>query len=335
MSVKQVIMGLTAVSLGFVVTGCASSSVSRTVKSAPITYKIGDGATQYASLSTPNTSSNNIVPESYIPARPAPFAPQPVPSPVPHSSIPAPAPAPFTPAPQTFDQASVDKDLYKHQRVGNTYSIMGKSYTPKHEPNYDVTGVASWYGPKFHGKPTATGEIYNQNDLTAAHKTLPLNSMLFVTNVENGKTLMVRLNDRGPFIGDRIIDLSQASAEALGIAGLGNVRVQYAGPADPMAASRAPVTPAVPVKRPEENYVEAPVRAPQPAPQPYQAPQTAPAPYQAPSPAPVAPRSPEAVAPGADEPTTGNVTLTIKGPIHIARHDGAQPQLIRERLETK
>ena len=149
------------------------------------------------------------------------------------------------------------------------------------------------------------------------------------------KRLWFALTIADLLFGDRIIDLSQASAEALGIAGLGNVRVQYAGPADPMAASRAPVTPAVPVKRPEENYVEAPVRTPQPAPQPYQAPQTAPAPYQAPSPAPVAPRSPEAVAPGADEPTTGNVTLTIKGPIHIARHDGAQPQLIRERLETK
>jgi len=332
-------MGLTAVSLGFVATGCASSSTSRTVQSAPITYKVGDGATQYASLSTPNTSSNRVVPESYIPAHPAPYVAQPVPAPVPHSSLPVPTPLPQTRAPQSFDQASVDKDLYKHQRVGNTYSIMGKSYTPKHEPNYDVTGVASWYGPKFHGKPTATGEIYDQNDLTAAHKTLPLNSMLFVTNIENGKSLMVRLNDRGPFIGDRIIDLSKASAEVLGIAGLGNVRVQYAGPADPMAASRAPVTPAVPVERPEENYVEAPVRAPQPTPQPYQPPQTAP--YQAPSPAPyetpepVAPRSPQAVAPGSNEPETGNVTLTIKGPIHIARHDGAEPQLIRERLETK
>ena len=332
MNVKQVICALTAVSLGFAATGCASSNTTKTVHAAPITYKIGDGAAQYASLSVPNASVTNTVPESYIPARPAPYTPEVAPAPVPAPSAPV-ASLPTPSFPQTFDQTGVDKDLYKHQRVGNTYTIMGKTYTPKHEPNYDVTGVASWYGPKFHGKPTATGEIYNQHDLTAAHKTLPLNSMLFVTNVENGKSLMVRLNDRGPFIGDRIIDLSQASAEALGIAGLGNVRVQYAGPADPMAANRAPVTPAVPVARPEENYVEAPIAAPQPAPAPYQAPQPAPTPYE--TPAPIAPRSPEAVAPQSSDPTTGNVTLTIKGPIHIARHEGTQPRLIRERLETK
>ena len=314
MSVKQVLMGLMALPLGLAVTGCASTNTIKSVQAAPITYKIGDGATKYASLSTPRPSLSSPVPDSYRPARPTP------------------TPTPIAPqATQSFDQASVDKDLYKHQRVGKTYSIMGKSYTPKHQPDYDVTGVASWYGPKFHGKPTATGEIYNQHDLTAAHKTLPLNSMLFVTNIENGKSIMVRLNDRGPFIGDRIIDLSKASAEALGIAGLGNVRVQYAGPADPMAAQRAPVTPSVPVERPQENYVEAPVRNSQPAPLPYRAPQ--PAPVQ--PVAPVAPSAPQSVAPQSGEPSTGNVTLTIKGPIHIAKHTGPQPRLIKERLETK
>jgi len=168
---------------------------------------------------------------------------------------------------------------------------MGKSYTPKHEPNYDVTGVASWYGPKFNGKPTATGEIYDMYDMTAAHKTLPLNSMLFVTNIENGKSIMVRLNDRGPFVGDRIIDLSKASADA----------------------------------------VEAPVAAPAPAPV---APYTPPAPAPYTPPAPVAPTAPEAIGESNSVPD-GQITLTIKGPIHVARHNGSSAHLIRERLETK
>lgn len=135
---------------------------------------------------------------------------------------------------EQFNPAFVDRALYSHQKVGKRYKVMGKYYTPKHEPYYDVEGIASWYGDKFHGKPTATGEIYNQYDLTVAHKTLPLNSLLYVTNLENGKSLMLRLNDRGPFIGNRIIDLSSAAAKALGTTekGLAKVRVQYAGPAN-------------------------------------------------------------------------------------------------------
>jgi rare lipoprotein A (peptidoglycan hydrolase) len=135
---------------------------------------------------------------------------------------------------EQFDPSFVDRALYSHQKVGKRYKVMGKYYTPKHEPYYDVEGIASWYGDKFHGKPTATGEIYNQYDLTVAHKTLPLNSLLYVTNLENGKSLMLRLNDRGPFIGNRIIDLSSAAAKALGTTekGLAKVRVQYAGPAN-------------------------------------------------------------------------------------------------------
>ena len=85
---------------------------------------------------------------------------------------------------EQFNPAFVDRALYSHQKVGKRYKVMGKYYTPKHEPYYDVEGIASWYGDKFHGKPTATGEIYNQYDLTVAHKTLPLNSLLYVTNLE-------------------------------------------------------------------------------------------------------------------------------------------------------
>ncbi len=322
-NVRPIVMIMTTAVLSLTVTGCASSSVNKTVRAAPITYKVGDGPTKYASLSTPRSPMSSSVPESYIPAQP-----------IPHSYIPA-QPMPMTtPQQQTqqFDQVSVDADLYKHQRVGKRYTIMGKSYTPKHEPSYDITGTASWYGDKFHGKPTATGEIYDKNDLTAAHKTLPLNSMLFVTNVANGKTLMVRLNDRGPFVGDRIIDLSQASAEALGITGLGQVRVQYAGPADPMAANRARVAAPVEIARPVEEYVEAPV-VPYSSPQPYNEPQ----PYSAPQPAPIIPVMP--TAPRSFENNTaepdGQVTLTIKGPIHVAKHTGTNSQLIRERLNMK
>jgi len=339
-SMKLVLMSLATISLGVVTTGCASSNVTKTVQGAPIQYKVGDGPAKYASLSTPRSSVSNGISDSYIPARPMPARP------APRAAVPQPTPVPHVsrPATPSFDPSTVDQDLYKHQRVGNQYTIMGKSYTPKHEPNYDVTGTASWYGPKFNGKPTATGEIYDMYDLTAAHKTLPLNSMLFVTNIENGKSIMVRLNDRGPFVGDRIIDLSKASADALGIAGLGEVRVQYAGPADPMAANRAPVKPPVEVARPVlEDYVEAPAPAPTPAPVvPYTAPTPAPvvpytaAPTPAPytPPAPVAPTAPESLGSPNDVPD-GQVTLTIKGPIHVAKHEGGKSFIVRERLEVK
>ena len=120
-----------------------------------------------------------------------------------------------------------------HQKVGVPYKIKGRWYRPSHDPDYDRTGVASWYGPQFHGKLTANGELFDMNRLTAAHKTLPLPSLVRVTNVENGRSAVLRLNDRGPFAGDRIIDLSRAAAEKLGTRrqGLGRVRVEYLGPA--------------------------------------------------------------------------------------------------------
>jgi rare lipoprotein A len=163
--------------------------------------------------------------------------------------------------------------------------------------------------------------------------------MLFVTNIENGKTLIVRLNDRGPFIGDRIIDLSKASAQALGITGLGQVRVQYAGPADPMASNRAPARPPVEVARPAEQFVEAPVETPWTAP----APTPTPIPAQPFTPptlapyvpdAPMTPTAPEAVGTPEAQPE-GQITLTIKGPIHVANYKGQDARLIRERLQTK
>ena len=130
-----------------------------------------------------------------------------------------------------FKQKHIDRTLQPHQRIGKPYKIKGKTYKPRHEPKYDETGTASWYGPGFQGKPTASGERFDMHAITAAHPTLPLNSLLHVTNLENGKQIVVRLNDRGPFTNKRIIDLSKGAADKLGINGLAKVRVQYAGPA--------------------------------------------------------------------------------------------------------
>ena len=132
-----------------------------------------------------------------------------------------------------FKQKKIDKSLQPFQRVGKPYEIKGKTYKPKHNPKYDEKGIASWYGPGFHGKRTALGDTFNMHAMTAAHPTLPLNSWLHVTNLENGKQIFVRLNDRGPFTEKRIIDLSKGAAEKLDIKGLAKVRVQYAGPAKP------------------------------------------------------------------------------------------------------
>ncbi|MEO1066796.1 MAG: septal ring lytic transglycosylase RlpA family protein [Pseudomonadota bacterium] len=118
-------------------------------------------------------------------------------------------------------------------QVGKPYKIRGRWYKPRHNPRYDKVGIASWYGPNFHGRKTANGEIYDQTALSAAHPTLPLPSYVKVTNVTNKRSVIVRVNDRGPFVGNRLIDLSYRTAELLGTraGGLAKVRVQYVGPA--------------------------------------------------------------------------------------------------------
>jgi len=115
--------------------------------------------------------------------------------------------------------------------VGKPYRVRGKWYTPKEEPNYDKAGLASWYGPNFHGRLTANGEIYDQFHLSAAHPTFPLPSYARVTNKKNGNTVIVRVNDRGPFAHGRIIDLSSQAAELLDMKqeGVAAVRVEYVG----------------------------------------------------------------------------------------------------------
>ena len=117
-----------------------------------------------------------------------------------------------------------DEPRYK---VGNPYKINGKWYYPAVDYNYEEIGIASWYGPGFHGKKTANGEIFNQNKISAAHRTLPMPSIVKVTNLDNGKVLeRVRINDRGPFAGNRIIDLSKKAAEELGFINLGTAKVK-------------------------------------------------------------------------------------------------------------
>ena len=112
-------------------------------------------------------------------------------------------------------------------KIGKPYEINGKMYYPEFDSSYDRVGTASWYGPGFHGKYTANGELFDQDDLTAAHPTLPMPSMVRVTNLQNGKSAIIRINDRGPFKDNRIIDLSKKSAQRLGIQGLSKVRVQF------------------------------------------------------------------------------------------------------------
>lgn len=113
------------------------------------------------------------------------------------------------------------------------YQIKGVWYYPKADPDYDEKGIGSWYGEQFHNRRTANGEIFDMDLPSAAHKTLPLPSIVEVTNLDNGRKMRVRVNDRGPFVDGRIIDLSKAAAEQLGYgrAGIARVRVRYIGPA--------------------------------------------------------------------------------------------------------
>jgi rare lipoprotein A len=111
-------------------------------------------------------------------------------------------------------------------KVGNPYAINGVWYYPKIDYSYLETGIASWYGPRFHGKPTANGETFDMNGLSAAHRTLPLPSIVRVTNLENGRSMKLRVNDRGPFAHGRIIDISRRGAQLLGFEHRGTARVR-------------------------------------------------------------------------------------------------------------
>ncbi len=127
-------------------------------------------------------------------------------------------------------------------KVGRPYQVSGTWYYPREQPGYDETGIASWYGSQFHGRVTANGEVFDRNGLTAAHPTLPLPSNVRVTNLANGKSIVVRVNDRGPYHSSRIIDLSERAADLLGYRtqGTARVRVQFLGRADLRGPGLAP-----------------------------------------------------------------------------------------------
>ncbi|WES32254.1 septal ring lytic transglycosylase RlpA family protein [Varunaivibrio sulfuroxidans] len=111
-------------------------------------------------------------------------------------------------------------------KIGAPYQINGVWYYPKENFSYDETGIASWYGPKFHGRRTANGERYDMTAISAAHRTLPLPSIVRVTNLQNGRSLVVRVNDRGPYARGRIIDVSRRAAQLLGFLKKGTARVR-------------------------------------------------------------------------------------------------------------
>ena len=133
-------------------------------------------------------------------------------------------------------------------KLGGPYQIQGRWYYPEFDPAYDRTGVASWYGEPFHGRATANGEVFDRGIVTAAHPTLPLPSLVRVTNLDNRREMLIRVNDRGPFVGDRIIDLSQEAARQLGFErhGLAPVRVQFVGLADAAGTPPRPTVRAAP-----------------------------------------------------------------------------------------
>jgi rare lipoprotein A len=116
-------------------------------------------------------------------------------------------------------------------RIGQPYMIGGRVYVPQEDPNYRAEGIASWYGQDFHGRLTANGEVYDMHGVSAAHPTLPMPCYARVTNLANNRSLIVRVNDRGPYAGNREIDLSGKAAELLGFRGngLARVRVEYVG----------------------------------------------------------------------------------------------------------
>jgi rare lipoprotein A len=141
-------------------------------------------------------------------------------------------------------------------RVGSPYIVAGRVYVPENDPHYRADGVASWYGSDFHGRSTANGEIFDADAITAAHPTLPLPSYVRVSNLSNGRSLIVRVNDRGPYAGNRIIDVSKRAAYLLGftVSGTAWVRVEYVGPA--------------PIEGSDDRVLEASLRQDEPAPAP-------------------------------------------------------------------
>ena len=164
----------------------------------------------------------------------------------------------YTPAPSQARAEPVETAAEgPRYKLGAPYQAAGLWYVPADEPNYDEVGTASWYGDEFDGKPTANGELFDMRIASAAHATLPMPSIVEVTNLDNGRSIQVRLNDRGPFKAGRIIDLSRAGAQELGYMdqGTARVRVRYIGPAR-LDGSNEPLY----VARTDKGDIRPPVR---------------------------------------------------------------------------
>ena len=135
-------------------------------------------------------------------------------------------------AKQLGNAAEPAKPTRSGVKIGQPYQVNGVWYYPHEDAKYDETGLASWYGEPFHGRATANGETYDMNVVSAAHKTLPLPSFVRVTNLENGRSMVVRVNDRGPFVNGRIIDISRRGAQLLGFYEKGTAKVRVAAVQD-------------------------------------------------------------------------------------------------------
>jgi rare lipoprotein A len=214
------------------------------------------------------------------------------------------------PRPLDAGSAGAPTPRYAGYKVGKPYQVRGVWYYPQEQPNYDEIGIASWYGEQFHNKYTADGEVFDMGMASAAHKTLPLPSLVEVTNLANGRTVIVRVNDRGPFVDGRVIDMSKAAAAELGFvaAGVTQVRVRYVGkaPAPPeprqyqASNDKQPSLPKPGLKLPTPNVQVASLLAPPPL-APIVAPIAAPSlsPSISPPPARAAAPPPPVVAPSA------------------------------------
>src|SRR5579859_2069325 len=226
----------------------------------------------------------------------------------------------------TVDSSAKSQGTFK---VGKPYQVGGIWYYPNQDLNYDETGIASWYGPDFHEKSTANGEQFDQNSLSAAHKTLPLPSIVQVTNLENGRSIEVRVNDRGPFVGNRIIDMSRRAAQLLGFEGQGTAKVEV----KVLATESIQAQSIARLNGSDAPPVETPQAAPRQTVVAEALPPIAGVPVDAPR-SPQQPASPPAAAPSAplagaspQEPTLPNVVLLYPvKPTHIFVQAGAFSQ---------
>jgi rare lipoprotein A len=214
-----------------------SANASSTSRVNPVSARSEAASAQAASPTTTRRTTAAAAPT--VAPRPSPVgtssaAPRPV------AAVTRPAPAAsarqisITGSEPGLSSTVRPQDVADFQKIGAPYQINDTWYVPAHEPDYDETGVASWYGSEYQGRPTANGELFDMNVPTAAHPTLPIPSLVEVTNLTNGRSIVVRVNDRGPFVGSRMIDLSARGAQLLGFLEQGHtdVRVRYVGPAN-------------------------------------------------------------------------------------------------------